>query len=188
MISLGCKKKKTQLTNLTHSLNSDFMRRTRGIKRWQIWVFPVFWSYSFLTISCQASLAQNQSSPQISFICVWCGSWKIPWSRKWGSMNNGHRYLCFWETESLGAGGGKYKCQGLRTGGEREIQFRLLCRVTRLRVYCFACRLQSAGNKYLRLRAQVDNEHQKVWRRPQVFGESSYWQRGKGIKEAEEKF
>lgn len=101
-------------------------------------------------------------------------SWKIQWSRKGGSMKNGHWYLGFWEIESLGVEGGEYKCQGLWTAGKKEIQFRLLCRVTSLRVYCFACRLRSVGNKYLQLRAWIDNEHPEVRRHPQVFGESSY--------------
>lgn len=135
-----------------------------------------FSDHFLLSIFGSKSVIATTNLIHLYVVLLWpsSDSWKIPWSRKRGSMSNGHQYLCFWETESLGAGGGKYKCQGLRAAGEREIQFRLLCRVTRLRVYCLACRLQSAGNKYLRLRAQVDNEHRGVWRRPQVFGESSY--------------
>lgn len=45
--------------------------------------------------------------------------------------------------------------------------------VTSSRIHCFVCRLRSAENKYLQLRASKDNEHPEAQLHPKVLWESS---------------
>lgn len=58
--------------------------------------------------------------------------------------------------------------------------------ITSHRFYCFVCRLRSAENKYLQLRASRHNEHPEVRLHPEVSGNHLMTEK-KGDKAAEKK-
>lgn len=81
-------------------------------------------------------------------------------------MKNGH-----WHIVSLLR---NRKLRGKNTdakNSERSQKNSLDCSaaITSSRVHCCVCRLRSAENKYLQLRASRDNEHPEVRLHPKVF-------------------